>query len=115
MIVQIILSLGLMGLALYTVSQRSRSRLIAWPMLLVCASGEVLVLAPDLSTEIAHRVGVGRGTDLILYCFIVATLGLIMNLHLRLHAMNDEMTEVARQVALLTAVEPAPDQTRDAE
>ena len=115
MIVQIILSLGLMSLALYTVSQRSRSRVIAWLMLLVCGSGEVLVLAPDLSTEIAHRVGVGRGADLILYCFIVATLGLIMNLHLRLRAMNDEMTEVARRVALLTALEPGPDNPNDAE
>ncbi len=106
MILQIALSLGLIGLGGYAYAQRGRSRWVAWMMVLVCLAGEVFVLAPELSNRIARAVGVGRGADLILYCFIVASLGLIMNLHLRLHAMTEDMTELARRIALLTAAAP---------
>lgn len=109
MIVQVLLSLGLLGLATYSFTQRSRSRAVAWTMLLVCVFGEFLVLAPDVSNDIAHILGVGRGADLILYCFIVVSLGLILNLHLRLHAMNEDTTALARTIAMLTARPPAKD------
>ncbi|NLE53691.1 MAG: DUF2304 domain-containing protein, partial [Lentisphaerae bacterium] len=33
--------------------------------------GMVFVLVPDLSSRLARLVGIGRGTDLILYLFIV--------------------------------------------
>jgi hypothetical protein len=106
MIVQIVLSAGLAVLAVYAFMQRSRSPLVAWTMLLVCVFAEALVLAPDLSNDLAHFAGVGRGADLIMYCFIVATLGLILNLHLRLHAMVEDITELASNIALQTAQRP---------
>ncbi len=106
MIVQILLSLGLIGVAVYAYMQRSRSRLIAWTMMLVTAFGELLVLVPEVSNDIAHFVGIGRGADLILYCFIVASLGLILNLHMKLRAMTEDMTTLARTIALLTAEKP---------
>jgi small membrane protein len=106
MIVQILLTLGLVGLGAYAFTQRGRSRVVAWSMILVCLVGEVLVLFPDLANRIAQFVGVGRGADLILYAFIVVTLGLILNLHLRLHAMHQDMTQLARRMAHLTATKP---------
>ncbi|MDX2223550.1 MAG: DUF2304 domain-containing protein [Rhodospirillaceae bacterium] len=107
MIVQVLLSLGLLTLAGYAWLQRARARVLSWAMILICAFGEVLVLNPELATRIAHWMGVGRGADLVVYCFIVASLGLIMNLHLRLHALHEDFTELARRVALRDAREPS--------
>lgn len=107
MIVQIALSIGLIGIAAYAFTQRGCSRTVAMAMMATCAVGEVFVLAPDFATRVAHAVGVGRGADLIMYGFIVATLGLIFNLHLRLHAMTQTITDLTRHVALLTAQPPS--------
>ena len=109
MIIQVVLSFGLLLLAVYAFSQRARSRLVAWGMLAVCGVGEGLVLAPDISNRLAHIVGIGRGADLVVYCFILASLGLILNLHLRLHAVHEDVTELARHIAVLTAERPAGD------
>jgi hypothetical protein len=106
MIVQVLLSLGLAAVAVYAWLQRARARLLSWTMILICLFGEILVLNPELATRIAHWMGVGRGADLVVYCFIVASLGLIMNLHLRLHALHEDFTELARRVALRDAREP---------
>src|SRR5438045_3250742 len=61
MIIQVVLSAMLAGLALYAYSQRARSRVVAWTMLSACVFGEVMVLAPNLANDIAHLAGVGRG------------------------------------------------------
>jgi len=106
MIFKIVLSVALILLGLYAYSQKSRSRFVAWAMLIVCVLGELFVLYPEFSNEIARLVGVGRGADLIMYCFIVASLGLILNLHLRLHAITEDMTTLARKMALNSALPP---------
>lgn len=106
MIFKIVLSLALILLALYAYTQKSRSRFVAWSMMTVCILGEIFVLYPEFSNDIARLVGVGRGADLIMYCFIVASLGLILNLHLRLHAITEDMTTLARKLALSSALPP---------
>lgn len=65
----------LAGIAFAIYATRLRStitdRLI---YLLLAGAGCVLVLYPDWSTGIAHRVGIGRGVDLVIYLFIVFSL-----------------------------------------
>jgi small membrane protein len=76
--------------------------------LLAIGLGAVAVLFPDLVTEVAHTVGVGRGTDLVVYLLCVAFLFSTIGLHLRLSVMHDKYVELARQVALNAARGEAP-------
>ena len=48
----------------------------------------------------AHLVGVGRGTDLLLYGLIVAFLGYTVTSYLRFRLIERRLTELTRQIAL---------------
>jgi hypothetical protein len=106
MIAQSLLSIGLLAVAFYGITQRSRSHIIMYIMLSLCILGEVFVLFPSLSNRLAHIVGIGRGADLIMYCFIVASLGLALSINLRLRSLQEEITQVARAIALSNALPP---------
>ena len=61
---QVILIVLMVGVIAYVFTVRSVSRDRA-VMLVLAAAGCLLVLWPGLSTDVAHGVGIGRGTDLI--------------------------------------------------
>lgn len=65
--------------------------------------GILAVLFPGLVTEAANAVGVGRGTDLVLYVLCVTFLFVTIAQTLRITALNDRMVELARRQALLEA------------
>ena len=60
----------------------------------------VFVWHPDSSTRIAHFVGVGRGTDLILYISITLLLILVFQLHVAHLRLERTLTELIRRQAL---------------
>lgn len=111
MIIKVLLLAGLAAAA-YTLMHGRRSALSLLVRrgiaLLALALGAVAVLFPDLVTQVAHAVGVGRGTDLVVYLLCVAFLFTTIGLHLRLAAMHDKYVELARQVALNAARDAAP-------
>lgn len=100
MIIKLILSAALMGIGLYALSQRRATRLFHGFMIFMVATGAYFVWFPDHATDIANVLGVGRGTDLLLYCWVVISLLLIVSLHLRLRRQRTLITELARHVAL---------------
>lgn len=106
MMIKGILILGFVGILSYALSQRRRSRFVANVMGIIVIVGVVLVLFPELTGDVANAVGVGRGADLILYCFVLAALVAILNLHLRLRAVLETTTDIARAVALTSATLP---------
>ncbi len=68
---------------------------------LVCALvGILLVLAPDLSTDIAHALGIGRGADLVIYAFILAGLFYSVTITSELKRLQRQMTMLVEQIAL---------------
>jgi small membrane protein len=68
---------------------------------LACALvGILLVLAPDLSSDIAHTLGIGRGVDLIIYVFILAGLFYSVTITSELKRLQRQMTTLVRQLAL---------------
>ena len=103
MIIQALLLPVLAAMLFYAITQRRRSGLLSGAMMAITLAGGVFVLFPGLTHAIAHAVGVGRGADLVTYCFILVTLFAIFNLHLRLRASADLITELARAIALSTA------------
>lgn len=71
--------------------------------LLFVAAAVVAILLPGLLSRIAHVLGIGRGTDLLLYAFIVAMLVFAVTV-VRAKARSDaRVTDLARAVALMEA------------
>ncbi len=60
----------------------------------------VSILFPDVWNRIARLVGVGRGTDLVLYALVVAFLSFMATTYLRFRDLETSYTRLARRIAL---------------
>ena len=101
MIIQFIVSLAplyLMFFSLHLIV--SRSVISGCFLLLLSSSSLVLIGNPDLATIVANFLGVGRGTDLLVYLlFIVVVFVLVGNL-VRFRNLDRLVTTLARKIAL---------------
>lgn len=61
------------------------------------------VLRPEDVTALARMVGVGRGTDLIVYLLVVAFVFGMLNTYLRDREISQHLTNLARQIAIRDA------------
>ena len=61
---------------------------------------------PDALTLVANTMGVGRGTDLLLYIHVVVFFGYVATRFFREKRQNHNLTVLARQVALSLAPPP---------
>lgn len=66
----------------------------------IAALGVVAVLFPDTTVWAAELVGVKRGTDLVLYIFVMTFLFTTLASFQRMHRLENQLTELAREVAL---------------
>ncbi len=105
--IKVVLSLGLFSLFVYAFSQRRKSWVVSITIAAISLLGVVLVMFPDLTSWAAHLLGVGRGADLVLYCFVLITFVAIFNLHLKLRASLETTTALARALAIATADAPS--------
>lgn len=71
--------------------------------ILLLAGAVVLVLFPNLTTRVAHLLGVGRGTDLLLYVSLIAGLHVALLLYLRTRELERKLTEQTRAIAIRNA------------
>ena len=65
----------------------------------------VAILRPNWVNSLAHKVGVGRGTDLVLYALAVAFVFVSVNTYFRLKTQEARFTELARAIAVRDATE----------
>lgn len=100
MIAQIGLSVLLCGILVYAWSECSRAPLIGLLGMFTAGMGIYFVWLPSHATWLADEVGIGRGVDLILYIWVVISLLVILNLHLKLRAQMELITILARQIAI---------------
>ncbi len=66
-------------------------------------TGLYFVWLPSHATWLAAQVGVGRGVDLILYVWVVISLIVLLNLHLKLRVQTELITVLARELAIANA------------
>ena len=104
--IKFILIAALLGILGYALTQRNKIPGLSLVMTGICLVGILFVLLPDMATEVANLLGVARGTDLIVYFFIVLTLAITLNLHLKLRSAHETTTELARAIALLNSKAP---------
>ena len=103
---QIILIVLVVALGLYVFVLRSRIR-DRVAMLLLALIGVVLVAWPGLSTDVANFVGIGRGTDLLFYLFIVFCLFRFVSQAASTRRLEERLTIAVREAAIAVAAEPS--------
>ena len=106
MIIQFILCAGLSVVLLYAYLQRRKSSLVSIAIIVVSVAGMAAVLSPSLSNAVASAVGVGRGADLVVYCWIVITLLVTVNLQFKILQMQQNVTTLTRELALRAPMQP---------
>jgi hypothetical protein len=77
-----------------------RDRLVRW---LVWAAAFTAIANPQITSEVANAIGINRGTDLVLYVFVLAFMGTsfyFYSQHTRLHR---QLTDVVRHIAIREA------------
>ncbi len=107
MIIKVFLIIGLFFCLFYAFLQRGKSGIVSWTISATSISGIFLVAFPDYSTTVAHHLGVGRGADLIMYCWIVISLAISVSLQFKILQLQEIATELARALAIQSAVRPS--------
>lgn len=72
----------------------------------ILAAAAVSIVFPDILTRIGKLVGVGRGTDLLLYILVVTFLLVSVILFRRLDALERKYVTLARLIAIRDATAP---------
>jgi len=96
---QVILIGSILAFALYVIRLRTvlTDRII---YLVLIGSGLVFVLHPELATRVANLVGIGRGADLVLYCFVIFGLFQFASIASGIKQLERQTTALVRALAL---------------
>jgi hypothetical protein len=103
MIAQLILTALLLGILLYAWTEYRRAPAIGLLAMVAALTGLYFVWIPAHATWLAELVGIGRGVDLILYVWVVISLIVLLNLHLKLRVQKEMITVLARELAIANA------------
>jgi hypothetical protein len=100
-----------LGLLVYdwaAASGARRARRMLLLETLVFGGGAFFIAFPDAATAVAHRVGIGRGVDFILYPLVIWLVRESLLNRRRRWEDNERFTRLVRAQALDGAVEVAP-------
>jgi small membrane protein len=103
MIAQFFFTALLLAIGLVTFAQLRQIPLVGATILCAALFGGYLVWMPDHATVIAHWIGIGRGTDLILYVWVLISSAILLVLYLNVRAQLAIITVLARAIALSEA------------
>lgn len=103
MLIQILLSLFILFAVLKILGRFRAKEVTAGPLffwLVFWFAVGVVVWQPNLSTEVANRLGVGRGSDLVLYISVAVLFYVIFRLMVRLEKIEKNITRAVREISL---------------
>lgn len=112
LIVQLLLLLAILAVLLILVRRGHTVRIRAFKRLAFVAllvATVYAILRPRDVTWVANRIGVGRGTDLVLYCLAMAFFAFAVNTYVRFRNLEKRFAELVRAVALQNAQRPSED------
>lgn len=104
--IQILLIAAIVVLAVFMMRRTGADSHLAIRRLLMALFVVVAVLSvlfPQWLTWLARLIGVGRGTDLVLYGLVVIFLAFVYSQYRRNAALQRQLTLLARKIALLEA------------
>ena len=106
MIAQLLLTVMLVTVILYALRTYRQAPMVGLVAIMAACWGLYFVWFPTHATRLAAIVGIGRGVDLILYTWVVISLIMLLNLHLKLRAQMELITALARKIAIAEAPSP---------
>ena len=109
MVIQIVLIVAVLALLLYLLRTRGTAKASAGVKLFFVefvVFAVYTVLRPEDLTTLAHWLGVGRGTDLMLYALIMAFCFTTLSTYMRFKDLELRYARLARTLALEGAQAP---------
>jgi len=103
MIIRILLLLGLGASGRFIFLRRNKLPLHIMTVFLLIAVGAAAIIFPNITQAAADLVGVGRGTDLVLYLSVVAVMFVLLHYYTKFVELQRQLTEVTRELAILRA------------
>jgi len=104
MIIKILLIAAALGVGVLLVREKVPRQQEAFRRaagLLVVLCGITAVLWPALTTKVANVIGVGRGTDLILYLLVTVFAYAALTTTQKIHRLQHDITVLTRELALV--------------
>lgn len=105
MIIKVLLASILFCCVVYGASNSNRSKSVAFSIMGFGLAGIYFVFDPEKTNSLAHYLGVGRGADLVVYCWIVISGGIVALQQFRLIMLQRDITELVRRVAIIEATD----------
>lgn len=110
MIIKVLLVAAALGFAVLLLRERVPGQRLALRRVVglgLALVGIVAVLFPQLTTYAANAVGVGRGTDLVLYLLVTVFVFNAVTTSQRIHQLEQQVRTLTRELALHRATDPA--------
>ena len=93
-----------LAVLIFLALQQLRHRLFCrLSVIIISLMGILFVIFPDITNKLSHSVGVGRGTDLIVYLFMILFFIVSIALYLKIKNLEANQTEFIRKVAIQQA------------
>lgn len=103
MIIKVLLISATLVFGILTLRERptaGRQAVRRLALLGLVVAGVVAVAFPDTTSWVANLVGVTRGTDLVLYIFVMAFLFTTVAFYQRVHQLEQQIIDLTRALAL---------------
>ena len=101
--IQIILFSGLLIISIYVYRRFRNSIADAIVIAIFILGGIIFILFPELTTQLAHALGVGRGADLIFYLCILFFFFIVLKLYARIRKLEQMITGIIRENSIASA------------
>jgi hypothetical protein len=101
--IQILLITAIVLVAVYFFVRLHNSILDILLLVLMVSAALVFTFFPGITNVIAHKLGVGRGADLVFYLSIVIFWFVIIKLYVRIRKLEKIVTDVVRKDTLSEA------------
>lgn len=85
---------------------RARKRVTVFWMV-IWLTGAGATIWPNATRDVARKVGIGRGTDLVMYCSVLLLMSGLFYVYTRMRQMDRTMTLLVRELAIERASRPA--------
>ena len=98
--IKVILIIPLILLILFFIIKMQNRIVYRFSLIAVALTGIVFVINPDFTTTLAHKLNVGRGTDLLFYLCAVAGFISVLTLYSKLRKIEAIQTQIIQNAAI---------------
>ena len=103
--IKILLITGVVFIAVYFFVRLRNSLFDLILLLLLVGAAVVFILFPEITNQLAHNLGVGRGADLVFYTSIIIFWYVILKLYARIRKLEQVLTIFIRKKSIEEADE----------